>query len=857
MDNKTPPTAAKPAPMPPLPPVPDGNMPGSSGPVAPASPFRRAFNCVTTYLSPPPQDIDTTQPGTEPSAITEATDNTPEVAAEKRSNADDNNEDSAPSPKKPKYSDFTTKKSDDDSVISAEDENTWEKENNQMFALAAQHFEDEQKAAADMKDDGFEIGLGGDTDGMVGTAEPTTTERTFKWVPYRYDDKKKVTVSTLKQVLQAISKPSTGQKRALFERIRDSGHELIRKVENDDEVFEYKVFDDEVASKPRWIMLTGTPVPHFEGIDMELGATDGFYNPTNPEKMNLANNRRNYLTGEGERIVRPEFAARVKKTKSAGTAQDSASADKPPPPPPDRGGPTDEAKKKVGDIRFARPKNFFDLQLTPEFIKKEQVGATNAKAVIEGQGANTDWVPFDKEEMDKWNGFMLANGIVPRAQLESWFWDCWLRGNPVMSKLMAKKCRNGRTIPAAVRLRQLRRFMCFYDVRQDVREEVKKDPLFKVRTLLNELNSNAQKWWRTGKWVSIDEQTLGFKGKHGMKLRITYKNEGDGFQCDAICERGYTFSFYFRHGDAPRVGHADLNLSPTARRVVWLVQRMTNDWTRVFMDNLFNSRKLFTALHREKALAHGVARANGRGVPEEVIIPKEKDQKKVNAMRGLSKAARLVNQPDCPDLLAFSIVDNNSVNFLSTVAETIEWGVKEKQRVWSMTEQELKTMKFLRTNFVNMYNEFMNFVDIADQLRNNYRPDHWMRQRKWWWAFYIWALGVATTNAWKMYEEMYDEEKARIKKNKAKKDLPPKWTHQEFIIELINDLMWPDESAEKVARMKAAAAGDASMGSMSSLRSGKSFASFASSSTAVSLRTKKDVEDCWRKIPRHLLLRRE
>ncbi len=82
-------------------------------------------------------------------------------------------------------------------------------------------------------------------------------------------------------------------------------------------------------------------------------------------------------------------------------------------------------------------------------------------------------------------------------------------------------------------------------------------------------------------------------------------------------------------------------------------------------------------------------------------------------------------------------------------------------------------------------------------------------------------------------------------------------THQEFIIELINDLMWPDESAEKVARMKAAAAGDASMGSMSSLRSGKSFASFASSSTAVSLRTKKDVEDCWRKIPRHLLLRRE
>ena len=37
------------------------------------------------------------------------------------------------------------------------------------------------------------------------------------------------------------------------------------------------------------------------------------------------------------------------------------------------------------------------------------------------------------------------------------------------------------------------------------------------------------------------------------------------------------------------------------------------------MDNLFNSQKLFTALHIAEVLAHGVARTNGRGVPPLII----------------------------------------------------------------------------------------------------------------------------------------------------------------------------------------------------------------------------------------------
>ncbi len=45
------------------------------------------------------------------------------------------------------------------------------------------------------------------------------------------------------------------------------------------------------------------------------------------------------------------------------------------------------------------------------------------------------------------------------------------------------------------------------------------------------------------------------------------------------------------------------------------------------MDNLFNSQKLFTVLYIAKALAHGVVRTHGRGMPPGVIQVEEKNVK--------------------------------------------------------------------------------------------------------------------------------------------------------------------------------------------------------------------------------------
>ena len=82
----------------------------------------------------------------------------------------------------------------------------------------------------------------------------------------------------------------------------------------------------------------------------------------------------------------------------------------------------------------------------------------------------------------------------------------------------------------------------------------------------------------------------------------------------------------------------------------------------------------------------------------------------------------------------------------------------------------------------------MNYVDMADQLRNQYRSDHWLRNRKWWWAFLIWSIGVSATNAWKMYDVMYNTARGNGE------HLPMKWTHRDFLVQLAYDLIFPQQT---------------------------------------------------------------
>jgi hypothetical protein len=209
------------------------------------------------------------------------------------------------------------------------------------------------------------------------------------------------------------------------------------------------------------------------------------------------------------------------------------------------------------------------------------------------------------------------------------------------------------------------------------------------------------------------------------------------------------------------------------------------------MDNLFNLQKLFGALYIVEALAHGVARTNGRGLPPIIIQWEEKNVKLAESLRGTTKAARLHNSDKCLDLFAQSVYDTKPAHILSTAEECVEWIVKERQ-VWSASIQQKAMIKYLCLNVIEDYNQHMNSTDVANQLRGNYWPDQWMRQRKWWWAFFIWGISVAGVNAYKTYEAIYDKEAV-----KGMPNLPPRWTHARFLEELVYDFVFPGRSHRK------------------------------------------------------------
>jgi hypothetical protein len=131
-------------------------------------------------------------------------------------------------------------------------------------------------------------------------------------------------------------------------------------------------------------------------------------------------------------------------------------------------------------------------------------------------------------------------------------------------------------------------------------------------------------------------------------------------------------------------------------------------------------------------------------------------QRQQMAVRGTVKAAMLKGDKDCPDLLAVSIYDTKPVHFISMVAEKIDW-LKKSRSVYDPDQSKMVALNYLRLNMIDEYNMDMGHVDLADQLRGNYRMDRWLRQYKWWWSIWQWGIGVLTVNAYIFYKRVMEE----------------------------------------------------------------------------------------------------
>ena len=260
----------------------------------------------------------------------------------------------------------------------------------------------------------------------------------------------------LKEVAKRVGVATGGNKPSLFARIHDSDSQWIVKGDNDSFIYKKvkanRSTSEAMSNEPYWVTLNPEIPPPIDGVDMTTGASIGFFGPTNTNNIAGAQ-RHNFLMHPSETIQRPLFAS-IDPTRQV---QDVGSA-------------SVTAKRSIGDIKAARPIDFFSLIITPRFVEKTMVACTNQKAAGEGAGVGgtvyTDFVQFDVNEMYRFLGLLFANGLAPMPDFRKWFEMSSadpLLGSDFIAPLMNKTLPGRGVVPGVRRWKHFRQFLCFYD----------------------------------------------------------------------------------------------------------------------------------------------------------------------------------------------------------------------------------------------------------------------------------------------------------------------------------------------------------------------------------------------------------
>jgi hypothetical protein len=130
----------------------------------------------------------------------------------------------------------------------------------------------------------------------------------------------------------------------------------------------------------------------------------------------------------------------------------------------------------------------------------------------------------------------------------------------------------------------------------------------------------------------------------------------------------------------PPKHYVDQKFSPVHLHIFFLFEQLKEKHPTIGLDNLYISAKFIRqAFAGKKAvMVHGTACKSGCRLLKFVI------QEKIKKMQGGRKAMKnnesspLQRDPDCPNLVAFSVYGTKPVHFLTTAATSLMWIERQK-----------------------------------------------------------------------------------------------------------------------------------------------------------------------------------
>ncbi|KAK7106183.1 piggyBac transposable element-derived protein 4-like [Littorina saxatilis] len=255
------------------------------------------------------------------------------------------------------------------------------------------------------------------------------------------------------------------------------------------------------------------------------------------------------------------------------------------------------------------------------------------------------------------------------------------------------------------------------------------DPLFKVRTLLEQVRTSSHAHYHPGKHISIDEAMVKFNGRLSFKQYIKGKPNPWGIKvwCVADPRTGYMLDF------DPYLGkvHEPMPYGLGHHVILRMSSRFLDKGHHLYFDNYFSSVQLAEDLQRRETYMCSTIRINRKNWPTDLS----------GAVAKKMKSGDILFR-QCGNMVATLWKDKRPVAVLSTNSQP---KMVKEQRKAPGGKKEIKIPAP-----VGNYNGNMGGVDLGDQLSSYYpvgRPSV-----RWWRYLCWWLLQTAMINAFLIWK---------------------------------------------------------------------------------------------------------
>ncbi|KAK9702549.1 Transposase IS4 [Popillia japonica] len=214
------------------------------------------------------------------------------------------------------------------------------------------------------------------------------------------------------------------------------------------------------------------------------------------------------------------------------------------------------------------------------------------------------WKDLTREELLKFIGLIYHMGTIKLNRLQ----DYWKTHRLFNLKCFAEQMGRDRFLGI---------LRCLHFVRNPrPNEPTPADRLFKIRPVINYFNDKMRKIYYPGKYLSLDESSMLWRGRLIFRQYISNKRHRYGLKLYMLTEPNgliLNFSVYTGQLDDLRgKGH-------TQKVVRHLMNNNLNKGHSLFMDNYYNGCELARTLLNNKTHCTGTLQSNRKGVPKEVV----------------------------------------------------------------------------------------------------------------------------------------------------------------------------------------------------------------------------------------------